>query len=116
MAAAAHRLAFVLTLVVAFVALQTGWSCAYAGACEGDAREPLAAGDEPGDAHGDDHGDEAPCAPTCTDCVGCCPARALLAEQAWTPMASCLTVELDTRVAELAPESEPGRIDRPPRA
>jgi hypothetical protein len=110
-ATAGHRLVLVLTLVVAFVALQTGWACTYGGGCEDEAPQTCA--------DGDDHDDEgeAPCAPTCTDCVGCSgPARALLAAQAWTPMASCLTVELDTRVAELAPEAESDRIDRPPRA
>jgi hypothetical protein len=106
-AAAAHRWAFVLTLVLAFMALQTGWACTYGDGCEDEAPQTYAGGDE----------HEAPCAPTCTDCVGCSgPARALLAGQEWQPMASCVTVELDTRVAELAPRAEPDRIDRPPRA
>lgn len=105
-----RRLVLVLTLVVAFVALQTGWARAYGGGCDDEA--PQACAD--GDAH-DDAG-EGPCAPTCTDCVGCSgPARALLAARATIPAASCLTVEVHARVDELAPEAQPDRIDRPPR-
>ena len=107
--AAAHRLALVLALVVAFVAMQTGWACAYGDGCAEEAPK----------ACNDDHEDEdrAPCGPACTDCVGCSgPARALLAVQPWTPMASCLRVTLDTHVAELARQAAPDRIDRPPRA
>jgi hypothetical protein len=105
-AAAAHRLAFVLTLVVAFMALQTGWACAYGDGCADEATPTC----------NDDEG-QAPCGPTCTDCVGCSgPARALLADRQWLPMPSCLTLELDAYVVELAPETEPDRLDRPPRA
>jgi hypothetical protein len=107
-----RRLSLVLTLVVAFVAMQTGWACTYADDCAEDEASQAC-----GDDH-DDHEDEAaPCGPTCSDCIGCSgPARALLAEQRWTPKASCMTVALDTHVAELAPEAEHERIDRPPRA
>lgn len=114
-----HRLVLVLTLVFAFVAMQTGWACAYGDGCEDESAQACADGDAHGDEHGDEHGDagEAPCGPACSDCVGCSgPARALLAAQTSIPAASCLTVALDTRVAELAPEAQPDRIDRPPRA
>jgi len=111
--AVAHRLALVLTLVVAFVAMQTGWACAYGDGCADEA--PQACNDDHEDE--DDHEGESPCGPACTDCVGCSgPARALLAEQQWKPMASCLRVALSTHVVALVPEAEPPRIDRPPRA
>jgi hypothetical protein len=108
-----HRVALVLTLVVMFVAMQTGWACTYADDDCAEEAAPQACSDD----H-DDHDDEAaPCGPACSDCVGCSgPARALLAEQRWTPMASCMTVALDTHVAALAPEAEHERLDRPPRA
>jgi hypothetical protein len=94
-------------LVVAFMALQTGWACAYGDGCDDEASE-----------HSDHDEDESPCGPTCTDCVGCSgPVRALLADRDWTqPLASCPTVEPHTRVVELPPDVEPDRIDRPPRA
>lgn len=109
-----RRVALVLTLVVMFVAMQTGWACAYADDRAEEASQ--ACSDEHDDQ--DDHDDQAaPCGPACSDCVGCSgPARALLAEQRWSPMASCMTVALDTRVVELAPEAQHQRIDRPPRA
>lgn len=110
MVAAAHRLAFVLALVVAFVVLQTGWVRACPDGCADE--DPTACTD--GEEH-EEH--EASCGLACTDCVGCSgAARALLAERSWQPMASCLTLALDTRVAELTPSPEPDRIDRPPRA
>jgi hypothetical protein len=107
MASVVRRLVLVLTVIVAFAALQTGWACAYDCGDEhsDEAPEVCSEGDE-----------EGPCAPTCVDCTGCGgPARALIANRDPAPMAACLAVVLATPVVEHALERAPDRLDRPPR-
>jgi hypothetical protein len=107
-ASVVRRLVLVLTVIVAFTALQTGWACAY------DCGDDEHADDAPQACSEVD--EEGPCAPTCVDCTGCGgPARALIAHRDPAPMGACLSVVLGTPVVERSLERAPDRIDRPPR-
>jgi hypothetical protein len=106
MASVVRRLVLVLTVIVAFTALQTGWARACdCGDEHPDEEQPCSEG-----------GEETPCAPTCIDCTGCGgPARALIGNRDPVLMAACCPVVLGTPVVERAVERAPDRIDRPPR-
>lgn len=69
----ARHLGLMLTVIVAFVAMQTGTACAFEAseaACADDCAEEAGdCDDDHAPAHTDEH--DLPCAPACSDCPGC---------------------------------------------
>src|SRR5688572_19320511 len=94
-----RRLALVLTVVVAFVALQTGAACALASTCADDCSDERDCDDD------DDGEHEDSCPPVCVDCPGCSgPASALLRATEATPIPGDREVALHS--ANLEPSSD----------
>jgi hypothetical protein len=114
----ARRLGLVLTVVFAFIAMQTGSACA-SGASETECADDCA--DEPADACADDHAPACseehgvPCTPACADCPGCSgPSSAVLRTAEHSPQPRTRQVVLDDVLTELVATVHAERIDRPP--
>ncbi len=112
MARLSRRLALVLTVIVAFVTLQTGAACAVANACADECDEgDDDCDDEPEDAH------DGPCAPVCVDCPGCPgPASAVLhlpTEPTLVPLADDAALPGASELRRATTDTE--RLERPPR-
>jgi hypothetical protein len=116
----ARRLGLVLTVVFAFIAMQTGSACAFeasARECEDDCEDEPAdeCDDEHAPACAEEHG--VPCPPACSDCPGCSgPATAVLRTAEGSPPPRMRHVVLDDVRRQLVAVTDTARIDRPPRA
>jgi hypothetical protein len=105
-----RRIALVLTVVIAFVALQTGAACAVASACADDCSDERDCDDDEGGEHEDS------CPPVCVDCHGCSgPASAWLRTPEPTPIPGDREVILHSVNLEPSSGSDGDRIERPPR-
>lgn len=101
-----RRLGLVLALLVAFVALQTGWARAVEDPCASDEDIACAEASEP-----------LSCAPSCADCHGCAgPARALLAPVTFAARPTSHRIGAEAPLPSAQHREHHVRIDRPPRA
>lgn len=116
MARLARRLGLVLTVVFAFIAMQTGSACAFDAVeseCADDCGDDCA--DEHAPASSEEH--DGPCAPACSDCPGCSgPSSAVLLAADVSPQPRTRHVVLDDVRIDRVAAAHLERIDRPPRA
>ena len=118
MARLARRLGLVLTVILAFIAMQTGSACAF-GASETECDDDCA--EEPADECDDDHARACseehgvPCTPACADCSGCSgTSSAVLRTADHSPRPHTRQVVLDNLLTERVATVHAERIDRPP--